>query len=284
MESGMDIAESAEEIIRLALAEDLGVDGDITTEAVCPADAVGTGRIIAREACTVAGNPVAEKVFDLAGAGVDYRARVADGERAAPGQVVAVVEGPLSVIMVGERTALNFLCRLSGIATVTSRVVEMASGKGVEILDTRKTTPGLRVLEKYAVRTGGGSNHRAGLYDGILVKDNHIKAAGGLKIAVRRAGNAVGERFPVEVETTDLSEVMEALDAGAEIIMLDNMDPEKIKEAVGLIGGRARTEVSGGVTPGNLGEYLELGVDCISLGSLTHSAPAADMSLELDIE
>jgi len=280
----VDIAEKAEGIIRVALAEDLGVDGDITTAAVCRPGEKGRAVIIAREACTVAGQAVAARVFALAGGGASSSEMVRDGEAASPDQVIAVVEGSLDAILSGERTALNFLGRLSGIATLTSRLVAIAGPHGVKIMDTRKTTPGLRVLEKYAVKAGGGTNHREGLFDGVIIKDNHIAAAGSLEVAVRRVRNALDERFPVEVEAATLAEVREAVDAGADIIMLDNMPPTRAEEAIALIAGRARVEVSGGVSPDNMTAYVTLGMDAISLGFLTHSAPSVDMSLELVLD
>lgn len=279
----MDIWEKALGIIRLAMAEDLGVEGDVTTKAACPPGATGKAVIISRGPCRIAGGPIAAKVFELAGPGVSYKALVADGDDAAPDEIIARIEGPLAPILSGERTALNFLGRLCGIATLTARLVAIATPYGVKIMDTRKTSPGMRPLEKYAVAMGGGTNHREGLFDGVIIKDNHIAAAGGLEIAVRRVRNAYGDRFPIEAEAATLAEVREALEAGADIIMLDNMDPEMVKSAVGLVGGRARTEVSGGVTPDNLASYVKLGVDAISLGFITHSAPAADLSLELEV-
>ena len=178
---------------------------------------------------------------------------------------------------------MNFLCHMTGIATLTARLVELASPYGVKILDTRKTNPGMRPLEKYAVSMGGGTNHRQGLYDGVLIKDNHIAAAGGLEIAVRRARNAYGERYPIEVEADSLAQVRQAVEAGADIIMLDNMQPAAVTDALAIIAGRAVSEVSGGITPENLPGYVKLGMDTISLGFITHSAPAADLSLELDL-
>lgn len=278
----MDIVEKAEGLIRLALSEDLGVEGDITTNAACPSCGDGRAAVLCREPCRVAGQPVAERVFALAGPGAAYRPLVEDGKAAGRGQEIALVEGPLAAILAGERTALNFLCRLSGIATLTARLVALAGPYGVDVMDTRKTTPGLRVLEKYAVRAGGGTNHREGLFDGVIIKDNHIAAAGGLEIAVRRTRNLLADRYPIEVEAGTLAEVREALDAGADIIMLDNMDTGTVEKAVALVGGRARLEVSGGITPENFIGFAGLGVDAISLGFLTHSAPAVDMSLELE--
>lgn len=277
----MDMVEKAEGIIRLALAEDLGVDGDVTTRATFSPDTKGTALVICSEPCTVAGQTVAEKVFALAGPGASYSIGIKDGEQVPAGETVGSVEGNLGTILAGERTALNFLCRMSGIATLTARLVAMAAPYGVKIMDTRKTTPGLRVLEKYSVAVGGGTNHRQGLFDGVIIKDNHIAAAGGLDIAVRRARNALGEGFSVEVEAATLADVLEAVDSGADVIMLDNMEPARVEEAVAIIGGRAEVEVSGGVTPGNIATYLPLGIDAISLGFITHSAPAVDMSLEV---
>lgn len=277
----MEIEKAAEGIIKLALAEDLGTQGDVTTRAVVKDDLRGRGSVISRQPCTVAGQSIAARVFELAGSGAVYRPRVADGDRAPSGVVLGEVEGPLAAILKGERTALNFLTHLSGIATLTRRLVDIAEPFGVQVMDTRKTTPGLRVLEKYAVAAGGGTNHRVGLFDGVIIKDNHIAAAGGVEIAVRRVQSTLGNRFPVEVEVATLAQVREALDAGADIVMLDNMDPRMVGDAVALVAGRAVVEVSGGINPDNLIEYARLGVDRISLGFLTHSAPAADMSLEV---
>ncbi len=278
----MDLAVKAEGIIRLALAEDLGAEGDVTTSAVCSPDAPGRAAIFSRGPCRVAGGPVARRVFELAGKGASCQMLVADGGNASPDEVIARVEGPISAILAGERTALNFLGHLCGVATLTERLVGIAAFNNVELLDTRKTSPGMRALEKHAVKMGGGVNHREGLFDGVIIKDNHIAAAGGIEEAVRRVRNAYGDRFSIEVEAATLSEVRQAVDAEADVVMLDNMDAPMVAEAVALIGGRARTEVSGGVTPHNLASYVELGVDAISLGFVTHSAPAADLSLELE--
>ncbi|MBK5093931.1 MAG: carboxylating nicotinate-nucleotide diphosphorylase [Actinobacteria bacterium] len=277
----MDIADKAEGIIRVSLAEDLGSEGDITTRAVCRPGDVGKGQLVCGEPCTLAGQPVADRVFALAGPGASYRQLVQDGDSAAAGQVIGEVEGPLVAVLSGERTALNFLCHLSGIATLTARLVAMAAPHGVKIMDTRKTTPGLRVLEKYAVSAGGGTNHRVGLYDGVIIKDNHIAAAGGIPVAVRRARNALGDELPLEVEASTLAEVRQAVDSGADIIMLDNMSPGQVEKAVAIIGGRAKVEVSGGMNPDNIGSYLGSGIDFISLGFITHSAPPVDISLRL---
>jgi nicotinate-nucleotide pyrophosphorylase (carboxylating) len=277
----LDIADRAEGIIRIALAEDLGSEGDITTSAACRPDDVGKGQLVCGEPCTVAGQTVVARVFALAGPGASYRQLVKDGDSAAAGQALGEVEGPLPAVLSGERTALNFLCHMSGIATLTARLVAMAAPRGVRIMDTRKTTPGLRVLEKYAVSMGGGTNHRVGLYDGVIIKDNHIAAAGGIPVAVRRVRNSLADRFPLEVEASTLVEVRQAIDCGADIIMLDNMEPGQVEQAVAIIGGRAKVEVSGGVNPDNIGSYLRLGIDSVSLGFITHSAPPVDISLRL---
>lgn len=278
----MDVVQRAEGVIRLALSEDLGVEGDITTNAVCPVGGEGRGVIVCREPCRVAGQPIAARVFELVGPGADYTPLARDGEAVKRGQEIGRVEGPLSAILAGERTALNFLCHLGGIATLTARLVAMAEPYGVKVMDTRKTTPGLRALEKYAVKVGGGVNHREGLFDGILIKDNHIASSGGIEIAVRRVRNLLGYKYPVEVEAADLAEVRDALDAGADVIMLDNMDTPAVEKAVALIAGQAKVEVSGGVNPENLQSFARLGVDQISMGFLTHSAPSVDISLELE--
>lgn len=279
----MDIADKALETIRLALAEDLGVEGDITTAATCPPGAKGRATIVSRDSCRVAGGPVAARVFELAGEGAAYHALLPDGKASKPGQAIGRVDGELATILSGERTALNFLGRMCGIATLAARLVDVARPHGVLVLDTRKTGPGMRALDKYAVAAGGGTNHREGLFDGIIIKDNHIVAAGGIDIAVRRVRERYGDRYPVEVEAATMEDVREALRSGADTIMLDNMGPEMVKDAVAIVDGRARTEVSGGVNPENLASYVELGVDAISLGFLTHSAPAADLSLELEV-
>ncbi len=280
----MEIARKAEGIIRLALAEDLGVDGDVTTTAVCPPGARARAVIVSRELCVVAGQPVAAEVFALVAPEVSYDTVVGDGEKASGGDVIARLEGTLAGILAGERTALNFLCHLSGIATLTRKLVDVAGSSGATVMDTRKTTPGLRALEKYAVSLGGGTNHRQGLFDGVIIKDNHIAAVGGLEIAVRRARNSLAGGFLIEVEAATVAQVREAVDSGADIIMLDNMDPPSVREAVEIIAGRAKVEVSGGVGPDNLLSYARLGVDAISMGFITHSAPATDLSLELDVE
>ena len=269
-----------DDVIARALAEDLG-GGDVTTLATVPAETRAEARIVARAAGVVAGLPVAARVF----AHVDRRVEVAlvarDGERVRPGQSVATLAGPARAILSGERVALNFLQHLSGIATRTARFVERVAGTGARILDTRKTIPGLRLLAKYAVRCGGGQNHRFGLYDGILIKDNHIAAAGSLAAAVARARALAPHLARVEVEVETLDQVREALAAGADLLLLDNMPLDEMRQAVALCRGRAQTEASGGITEETVRAVAETGVDFISIGALTHSVSALDFSLDL---
>lgn len=278
----MDIEKEAEGIIRLALSEDLGALGDITTEAVVDERAIGSARLVAKSPLVVCGQPLATRVFELAEQGSRYTAVIEDGNEVTVGEVIGRVTGSLRSILTAERTALNFLCHMSGIATLTRKLVEEASAAGIQIMDTRKTHPGMRNLEKYAVMVGGGQNHRRGLYDGVIIKDNHVLAAGGIRQAVMLVRNAVGGLFRIEVEARTLDDVRDALDSGADTIMLDNMDPITIKQAVEIIGGQAKIEVSGGIKPWNLQEFLIPGVDAISMGFITMSAPAVDISLELD--
>jgi len=270
-----------EPVVEAALREDLGRAGDQTTDAVVPADATATARLVARGAGRIAGLEVACRAFTLLDPGVQVDLRAADGDDATAGTTLAVVSGPARPILSAERVALNLLGRLCGIATLTRDVVASVMGTGARVACTRKTTPGLRLLEKYAVRVGGGSNHRFGLDDAVLIKDNHVAVAGGVGEAVRRARAAVGHLVKVEVEVTSLGQVQEALDAGAEVILLDNMGPEMLKEAVALVDGRAITEASGGITPQNAPEVAGTGVDVLSLGWLTHSAPALDVALDV---
>lgn len=260
-------------IVERALAEDLG-EGDITTESVIPEGVRVKAVIKAKEECVVCGVGVAEMLFHRLDEGIGFKTLVKDGETASIGQAIAEIVGGAKPIFSGERTALNFMQRLSGIATRTRSIVRAAGGK-VEILDTRKTTPGLRVLEKYAVRCGGGRNHRSGLFDEILIKDNHI-AIVGIGDAVSKAKK---RKDRVEVETRNIKEVREALEAGADVIMLDNMPLPQMKKAVGMIGKKALIEVSGGVDEKSVAQIAALGVDWISLGSLTHSVRAIDMSM-----
>jgi nicotinate-nucleotide pyrophosphorylase (carboxylating) len=257
------------------LAEDVG-DGDLTSLAVIDEDATCTARLLVKEAGVVCGLEVASEVFGRLGAVLDPVA--AEGETVEPG-AVARVEGPARAVLTGERLALNLVGRLSGIATLTRRYLDAVSGTGAVILDTRKTTPGLRALEKHAVACGGGKNHRLGLYDGILIKDNHLRFVGSLAGAVGRAQETGS---PVEVECDTIDQVREALAAGADSILLDNMSLPELREAVELNGGRARLEASGGVTLDTIRAIAETGVDFISVGALTHSARALDVSLEVE--
>ncbi len=268
------------ERIREWLAEDLG-RGDVTTLLLVPPDLRGRGKIVAKAPGVLAGIGVAAEVFRLLDAGIRFDPKKGDGDELAPGQVVAELEGPLAAILGAERLALNLLQRLSGIATLTRAYVRAVAGTKAKILDTRKTTPGLRALEKYAVRVGGGQNHRFGLFDGILIKDNHIAAVGGVAEAVRRAKAGAPHHLKVEVEVRDLAELEAALSAGADLILLDNMDESTIREAVRLAGGRVPLEASGNMTLKRVRRVAEAGVDYISVGALTHSAPALDLSLEV---
>jgi nicotinate-nucleotide pyrophosphorylase (carboxylating) len=270
--------EAIEAIVAAALAEDVAT-GDVTTEATVPAGAVGSAVLLVEEPGVVCGLAAAEAVFHELDPGVRFEALVADGDVLETPGPVATVTGPLRAILTGERTALNLLGRLSGIATLTRRYVDAVAGTGAAILDTRKTTPGLRALEKHAVACGGGRNHRFGLADGVLIKDNHLRAAGSVGEAVRRVRAATA--LPVEVECDTLAQVAEALEAGVEAILLDNMTLDELRAAVELVAGRARLEASGGVTLDTVRAIAETGVDEISVGALTHSARSLDVSLEL---
>jgi nicotinate-nucleotide pyrophosphorylase (carboxylating) len=266
--------------IERALAEDVGA-GDLTAAGVVPEDARATARILQKAPGVLSGMSVAESVFRSLDPGIEWRPEAPEGEWREGGPVVEMT-GSARAIVTGERTALNFLGRLSGIATVTARYVEAVRGTGAVILDTRKTTPGLRDLEKAAVRDGGATNHRAGLHDAILVKENHATIAGGVGEATRRAIAGAPPGVVVEVECGDEAEVDEALEAGAGRILLDNMDPDRLRAAVERVAGRAELEASGGITLENVRAVAETGVDFISVGALTHSAPALDLSLIVD--
>jgi nicotinate-nucleotide pyrophosphorylase (carboxylating) len=267
---------AVERIISNALEEDLG-SGDITSELTVPENARASAVIKAKENCTVCGTGVAERIFSKLDPGMEISILHKDGDKVSAGEPILKMSGSARALMAGERTALNFLQRMSGISTMTRRMVDVAANPDVRILDTRKTTPGLRVLEKYAVKCGGGSNHRFGLFDAILIKDNHIRIAG-LKEAVRKA-RASGKK--VEVETSNLDEVRNALEARTDVIMLDNMDAAMAKEAVELIDGKATVEISGKVNEKNVREMAATGADCISVGSLTHSVRSVDISMDI---
>ena len=270
--------DTVERIVLAALAEDIGA-GDVTTDATVPADAVGVADLLVKEAGVVCGVRVAETTFRALDPDIRFEALARDGDVVEPPGVVARISGSERAILTGERVALNFLGRLSGIATLTRRYVDAIEGTGASVLDTRKTTPGLRELEKYAVACGGGRNHRFGLDDAVLVKDNHLRAAGSVPAAVElvRAASAL----PIEVECDTLDQVAEALDVGVDAILLDNMSLEQLRQAVALTEGRARLEASGGVTLDTIRAIAETGVDEISVGALTHSARSLDVSLEL---
>ncbi|MGH9348959.1 MAG: carboxylating nicotinate-nucleotide diphosphorylase [Vicinamibacterales bacterium] len=267
------------ELVRRALAEDLGW-GDVTTEATIERDQKGRGVIVCKSACVIAGLDVAFETFRQLDPVASTKVYHADGSPCGPGDHVAEIAGAAAALLTAERTALNFMQRLSGIATLTRRFVD-ASGGRITVLDTRKTTPLLRALEKYAVRAGGGINHRSGLDDGILIKENHVRLAGGVANAVTRMRKANRE-MPTEVEAQSLDQVDEALHAGADIVLLDNLSTPDIVAAVRRCRGRAKTEISGGVTLARLPELVATGADYVSVGALTHSAPAADLSFELE--
>ena len=268
-------------LIDLALEEDLG-RGDVTSEAIFPDPAArGQGRIVAKAPIVLCGVEVAREVFRRVDARVAFAARAADGDRLDRGRTAIEVEGPVRALLGAERTALNFLQRLSGVATLTRRFVDAVIGTRAIVVDTRKTLPGWRALDKRAVACGGGRNHRADLGSGVLIKDNHVAAAGGVRAAVERARAAAPHPLRIEVEVTTVAELDEALAAGAEIVLLDNMAAPDVAHAVARIAGRARVEVSGGVTLETVRAFAEAGADLISVGALTHSAPAVDLSLEM---
>ena len=269
-----------QEIINLALAEDIGA-GDITTSSTVPRGKKGGASVVAKQDMVLAGLDVFKMVFQTLDASIKVTSTFKDGDKVAKGKTIARLNGPLDALLTGERVALNFLQRMSGIATLTSQYAQAVKGTGTKILDTRKTTPGLRVMEKYAVKAGGGENHRFGLYDAVLIKDNHIAAAGGIKKAVAAARKALPHTLMIEVECGTIKEVKEALAARADIIMFDNMDTDAMKEAVGIVGERALTEASGNMTLERIREVADTGVDFISVGALTHSAPAVDISMKV---
>lgn len=267
-----------ERIVRQALQEDIGL-GDITTQATVEAGTPARAQLVAKEAFVLSGIAVAEEVFRQLDRRVAFEALKLDGESLQQGEVLAWIKGDAASLLQGERVALNLLQRMSGIASLTARFVAAVAGTGATIVDTRKTTPGLRALEKYSVRMGGGKNHRTSLYDGVLIKENHIAAAGGIAVAIERARDRVAHVMKIEIETRDLQEVAEALAAGADIILLDNMSPDQLREAVALVDCRALTEASGGVNLESVREIAETGVDLISVGALTHSFRAVDISM-----
>jgi len=278
----VDILQSPhlDRLIDLALEEDIG-PGDVTTQALIPPELQGEAHIRAKQTLVVAGLPVAARVFHKLDAEIVFTAAVDDGQEVAKGQVLARLTGPVASILTAERVALNFLQRLSGIATFTRQMVAQVAGSPAALMDTRKTTPGWRALEKYAVRLGGGRNHRLGLYDGVLIKNNHLTAVGGIHEAVRQARARAHNLLKIEVEVTDLEGLEEALNAGADRILLDNMDDATLRQAVEITRGRARLEASGSMTKERLPQVAATGVNFISMGALTHSAPAVDIHLRL---
>ena len=268
--------------VKAALLEDLGRAGDITTEATVPANAEAMVVMRARQAGTIAGLDAARTAFRLVDAGLRCAVQKPDGSDVQSGDTIMAIEGKARSILTGERVALNFLGHLSGIATTTRAMVRAVEGTGARICCTRKTTPNLRAFEKYAVRCGGGANHRFGLDDGVLIKDNHIAAAGGITAAIKNARAHIGHMVKIEIEVDTLQQLSEALEAGAEVIMLDNMGPAELKEAVALTGGRAVLEASGRVTLDSVRAIAESGVDIISAGWITHSAPCLDIGLDYE--
>lgn len=267
-------------LILLALEEDIG-PGDVTTEGLIETDRPARARVLAKEPLVLAGLDWARRVFNALDSEARFESLFKDGDKVPANHVIATIAGQLRAILTGERTALNFLQRLCGIATFTRLFVEKIQGTNVRLTDTRKTIPGWRKLEKYAVKMGGGSNHRFGLYDGVLIKDNHIRAFGGITKAVDRLRTVKGHLLGIEVEVSTIDEVQEALRSRVDVIMLDNMDIEEIKSAVRLIAGRALVEVSGGVHLDMVADLAATGVDIISSGALTHSARAVDISMEI---
>lgn len=270
---------NADKFIMMALQEDISSE-DVSTNAVMPDKRIGEVELICKQDGIICGLHIFERVFTLLDENVTVKFNKNDGDKVKNGELLAVVTGDIRVLLSGERTALNYLQRMSGIATYTHSVSELLNGSKTKLLDTRKTTPCMRIFEKYAVKTGGGFNHRYNLSDGILLKDNHIGAAGSVRNAIEMAKSYAPFVRKIEIETENLDMVKEAADAGADIIMLDNMSPEMMKKAIEIIDGRAETECSGNVTKENIKNIIDIGVDYISSGALTHSAPILDISLK----
>jgi nicotinate-nucleotide pyrophosphorylase (carboxylating) len=270
-----------EGLLRRALEEDLGLAGDLTTNSIVAPGERLAARIVARRGGCIAGLPVAARAFTLVDPEVSFEPRVTDGSVVAAGALLAEVAGPARAVLTGERVALNVLGHLSGVATVTRGIADVIAGTRARVVCTRKTTPGMRALEKYAVRAGGGGNHRFGLDDAVLVKDNHLAIAGGVEEAVRRVRAAVGHLVKVEVEVDDLAQLARALACPIDAVLLDNMTPPDLRRAVEMVGGRVITEASGGITPETALAIAESGVDLLSVGWITHSAPALDVGLDI---
>jgi len=273
-----------EPLVRMALLEDLGRAGDLTTDAIVPSDRRATALLVARQPGVVAGLELARLAFQLIDPAIELAIKLNDGAVLAAGDMIASVTGPARGILTAERVALNFLCRLSGIATATASVVAAVRNYRTNIVCTRKTTPGLRAIEKYAVRVGGGSNHRFGLDDAVLIKDNHVAIAGGVTEALRRAKSGVGHLVKIELEVDTLDQLREALDHGVDAVLLDNMDPATLARAVAMVAGRAVTEASGRITPATAPQVAATGVDLISIGWLTHSVSVLDIGLDFRTE
>ncbi len=269
-----------EPLVRMALLEDLGRAGDLTTDAIVPAAHRATTVLVARQPGVVAGLDLARLAFQLIDPAIEMRVERGDGAALAPGDVIATISGPARGILTAERVALNLLCRLSGIATATASVVAAVRDTRTDIVCTRKTTPGLRAIEKYAVRVGGGSNHRFGLDDAVLIKDNHVAIAGGVTEALKRAKQGVGHLVKIELEVDTLDQLREALDHGVDAVLLDNMNLETLTKAVAMVAGRAVTEASGRITPATAPSIAATGVDLISIGWLTHSVSVLDIGLD----
>ena len=269
-----------EPLVRGALLEDLGRAGDLTTDAIIPVDRLATTVLTARQPGVVAGLQLAALAFRLIEPAIEVTTHCRDGSAVSPGQALATISGPARGVLTAERTALNFLCRLSGIATATASVVEAIHGHKARIVCTRKTTPGLRAIEKYAVRAGGGANHRFGLDDAVLIKDNHVAIAGGIQTAIARARAGVGHLVRIEVEVDTLDQLEQALECNIDAVLLDNMTTSELTRAVTMVAGRAITEASGRVTPTTAPSIAATGVDLISIGWLTHSAPILDVGLD----
>ena len=279
MNDTVTLSVNCDKLIKMALAEDITGE-DVSTNDIIKTRVPGSVQLICKQKGVICGLGVFERTFKLLDAATEVTFAVADGDEVEAGQLLGEVRGDIRVLLSGERTALNFLQRMSGIATYTRSVVQLLEGSKTKLLDTRKTTPNMRIFEKYAVRVGGGCNHRYNLSDGVLLKDNHIGAAGGIKKAVEMAREYAPFVRRIEVEVESIEMCMEAVDAGADIIMLDNMSVAEMKEAVRLIGGRALTECSGNVTRENIKNIIDTGVDFVSSGALTHSAPILDLSLK----
>ena len=269
-----------EPIVRAALLEDLGRAGDLTTDSTIPPDATATVQLVSRDPGVVAGLGLAELAWQLVDPAIRTEIHLADGSRVEPGSVIATASGPARGLLSGERVALNFLGHLSGVATGTATIADAIAHTRAKVADTRKTIPGLRALQKYAVRCGGGANHRFGLDDAVLIKDNHIAVAGGVRAAVEAAKSSVGHLVKIEVEVDSLAMLAELLEVGADVVLLDNMGPDQLREAVTMVDGRMVTEASGRITPETAVPIAEAGVDLISVGWLTHSARVLDIGLD----